>query len=88
MSKSLKNFITIKEMLKTYTANQMRLIFLLHKYDQLMSFSQGQLEEAKEKERKFNEFLLAIDAIIRTCPIQQPQKWGEKEFTLRTSFEK
>jgi cysteinyl-tRNA synthetase len=54
MSKSLKNFITIKEILKQYTPNQIRLIFLLHKYDSLMSFSTGQLEEAKEKERRFS----------------------------------
>ena len=41
MSKSLKNFITIKEILKSYSSNQIRLIFLLHKYDSLMSFSTG-----------------------------------------------
>lgn len=32
MSKSLKNFITIRKSLEVYTARQMRLLFLLHKY--------------------------------------------------------
>mmetsp|Transcript_4072 Transcript_4072/g.14391 ORF Transcript_4072/g.14391 Transcript_4072/m.14391 type:complete len:863 (+) Transcript_4072:79-2667(+) len=32
MSKSLKNFITIKKSLEVYTARQMRLLFLTHKY--------------------------------------------------------
>lgn len=33
MSKSLKNFTTIKEMLKIYTAKQVRFLFLIHKWN-------------------------------------------------------
>jgi cysteinyl-tRNA synthetase len=33
MSKSLKNFITIKACLENYTSNQLRFLFLLHRYD-------------------------------------------------------
>jgi len=39
MSKSLKNFITIKEILKTYSSNELRLVFLFHKYETMMNFS-------------------------------------------------
>jgi cysteinyl-tRNA synthetase len=39
MSKSLKNFTTIKEMLKIYTAKQVRFLFLIHKWNQKMNYS-------------------------------------------------
>uniref|UniRef100_A0A8C9LPZ6 tRNA synthetases class I catalytic domain-containing protein n=1 Tax=Piliocolobus tephrosceles TaxID=591936 RepID=A0A8C9LPZ6_9PRIM len=39
MSKSLKNFITIKNMLKTYTSNQIRILFLLNRWDGFMNFN-------------------------------------------------
>ena len=38
MSKSLKNFITIKEALVTHTARQIRFCFLLHKYNSPMDY--------------------------------------------------
>ena len=38
MSKSLKNFIRIKSMLERYQPRQIRLLFLLHKYDQVMDY--------------------------------------------------
>eukprot|EP00366_Plasmodium_knowlesi_P001296 XP_002258793.1 cysteine--trna ligase, putative [Plasmodium knowlesi strain H] len=39
MSKSLKNFITIKHMLSQYTPNQIRILFLLNKWDNFMNYS-------------------------------------------------
>lgn len=39
MSKSLKNFITIREALTVYTARQLRMVFLLHKYNAPMDYS-------------------------------------------------
>lgn len=39
MSKSLKNFTTIKEMLKIYTAKQVRFLFLIHKWNVKMNYS-------------------------------------------------
>ncbi|EDL44737.1 cysteine -tRNA ligase, putative [Plasmodium vivax] len=39
MSKSLKNFITIKHMLSEYTPNQIRILFLLNKWDSFMNYS-------------------------------------------------
>jgi len=38
MSKSLKNFIKIKTMVNKYSARQLRLLFLRHKYDSLMNY--------------------------------------------------
>ena len=38
MSKSLKNFITIQEVLKRYTARQLRLTFLLHSWKDTLDY--------------------------------------------------
>lgn len=48
MSKSLKNFITIKEILKRASPDQIRLLFLLHNYRQPMEYSEKHLEQAKD----------------------------------------
>jgi len=34
-----------------------------------MSFSEGALEEAKEKEKKFKDFLMSVQGVIRVNPI-------------------
>ena len=39
MSKSLKNFITIKQILEKYTPKQLRMMFLLNKWDSLMNYN-------------------------------------------------
>lgn len=52
MSKSEKNFITIREILKTYSASQIRMTFLLHQWNALMNYDPKQpFTEAVEKER-------------------------------------
>lgn len=38
MSKSLKNFITIRQALKEYTARQLRLLFLMHNWADLLDY--------------------------------------------------
>lgn len=46
MSKSLKNFITIRDALKTHSSRQIRLIFLLHSWRDTMDYSVDTLAEA------------------------------------------
>lgn len=73
MSKSLKNFITIKvkyfitllwvtldkEALTTKTARQIRFLFLLHKYDAVMDYSEDALSQARDQEKVFaGEFVV------------------------------
>lgn len=48
MSKSLKNFITIKNILKDYNSNQLRMLFLMNKYNQPMNFSEDRLNQISE----------------------------------------
>lgn len=54
MSKSLKNFITIKEVLKKYTARQVRLLYLLHSWKDTMDYGEKTMEVALEFERTLN----------------------------------
>jgi len=40
MSKSLKNFITIKAILERYNPRQIRFVFLLHHWSSMMNYSE------------------------------------------------
>jgi cysteinyl-tRNA synthetase len=66
MSKSLKNFLTIKEILNDFNPRQIRFLFLLHTWSSLMSYTtEKSLPEAVSKERKFTEFFRTVKAVTR-----------------------
>lgn len=65
MSKSLKNFITIREALQTYTARQIRMLCLLHHYRDTMVFSADTMKHAVERDEFFAEFLGRTEALLR-----------------------
>ncbi|CAB0029261.1 unnamed protein product [Trichogramma brassicae] len=50
MSKSLKNFITIKEALKKHTSRQLRLAFLLHSWKDTLDYGDATMEMAVQYE--------------------------------------
>ena len=54
MSKSLKNFITIQEVLQKYTARQLRLTFLLHQWKDTLDYSENTMELAISYEKTVN----------------------------------
>ena len=55
MSKSLKNYITIKAILEKYTAKQTRFLFLLHKWDSPMNYTvENSFKESIRKEEQFD----------------------------------
>ena len=68
MSKSLKNFITIKEILHEYTPFQIRMLFLTQQWNKSFNFRKESLDKAKNNERYFLEFLTKVKtlAIVRT----------------------
>lgn len=47
MSKSLKNFTTVEEILKEVSSNQMRWLFITHKWTETMDFNDDIIEQAK-----------------------------------------
>jgi len=88
MSKSLKNFIKIKEFTKNYSAKQIRFLFLLQRWNKIMNFDPlTSMDEALEKERQFKEFFQQAKAIIRNFDIKKnPQKWNEIDKELNNKL--
>ncbi|KAK2157413.1 hypothetical protein LSH36_192g03015 [Paralvinella palmiformis] len=89
MSKSLKNFITIKEALQSHTARQLRFAFLLHSWKDTLDYSDQTMKEALNYERLANEFFLTVKDILRKMPSTGPglfSKWFEEEQNLNDKF--
>ncbi|XP_025084999.1 cysteine--tRNA ligase, cytoplasmic-like [Pomacea canaliculata] len=90
MSKSLKNFITIKEALQKYSARQIRLLFLLHAWKDTLDYSDKTMEIALEYEKTIKEFFLTIKDLLRTTPstgVQAWDKWNQEEMTLNNKYQ-
>lgn len=86
MSKSLKNFITIKEMLKRVSAQQMRLLFLSQKYDSLMSYDESILVQIKTQDKAIREFFLNLKVYIRELELNSDQKWNDEDKEFNKIF--
>ncbi|CAJ1050147.1 cysteine--tRNA ligase%2C cytoplasmic isoform X2 [Xyrichtys novacula] len=88
MSKSLKNFITIKDALAKNTARQLRLAFLMHSWKDTLDYSSNTMESAVQYEKFMNEFFLNVKDILRTPTdiTGQFEKWEAAEMELNHSF--
>ncbi|XP_061521151.1 cysteine--tRNA ligase, cytoplasmic isoform X2 [Phycodurus eques] len=88
MSKSLKNFITIKEALANNTARQLRLAFLMHSWKDTLDYSPNTMELVVQYEKFLNEFFLNVKDILRatTDITGQFEKWEAAEVALNESF--
>ncbi|THU96744.1 cysteinyl-tRNA synthetase [Dendrothele bispora CBS 962.96] len=65
MSKSLKNFITIDEILQKYSARQLRLAFLTQLWNAKVDFSESLMTgEVRNLETTLNNFFTTVKAII------------------------
>eukprot|EP00299_Pterocystis_sp_00344_P019187 c9546_g1_i2.p1 GENE.c9546_g1_i2~~c9546_g1_i2.p1 ORF type:complete len:879 (+),score=259.52 c9546_g1_i2:47-2683(+) len=65
MSKSLKNFITIKQALKEHSPRQLRLMFLMQPWDKPMNYSDQTVDDAKKKEALFRNFFGNVKSELR-----------------------
>ncbi|XP_069544783.1 cysteine--tRNA ligase, cytoplasmic isoform X1 [Brachyistius frenatus] len=88
MSKSLKNFITIKDALEKNTARQLRLAFLMHSWKDTLDYSSNTMESAVQYEKFMNEFFLNVKDILRapTDVTGQFEKWEAAEVELNNCF--
>lgn len=86
MSKSLKNFITIREALKMHTSRQIRLCFLLHKYNANMDYGDNTMQHAIITEKFFSEFFHNVKACLRQFTIASPQSLDSKAFELQKTL--
>eukprot|EP01041_Mallomonas_annulata_P007099 gene7099-14444_t len=82
MSKSLKNFITIRQALESHTPRQIRLCFLLHKYNAPMDYGDSTMAQSLTVDRTFVEYFHNVKAIIRRLGVTGTQHVGEREITL------
>jgi cysteinyl-tRNA synthetase len=88
MSKSLKNFITIQEALKMNTARQIRMLFLLHKYNAQMDYGDNTMQHALETEKRLTEFFHNVKAALRDPGTgwAASQKWSDEAVELQRSL--
>jgi cysteinyl-tRNA synthetase len=86
MSKSLKNFITIKEALKQHTATQIRFAFLLHSWKDTLDYSANTMEIAIRYEKMLNEFFLNVKDLIRQRKSNEMVKFTERDLDLSGKF--
>ena len=86
MSKSLKNFVTIRDALKKHSACQLRIFFLLHAWDSVLDYSSRALEEAQAYEASVKNFFLSLRARLQQLGERGGVKWGGAERGLHTSL--
>ena len=82
MSKSLKNFVTIQQALEEHSPRQLRLMFLLQKWDKPMLYSDQAVSDARNKEALFKNFFGAVKALLRGDWFRQRQPWRPQDRAL------
>ncbi|CAJ0959380.1 unnamed protein product, partial [Mesorhabditis belari] len=90
MSKSLKNFITIRQALEDYSPRQLRILFLLHVWSDLLDYSKETMNLALHFETVTNEFFLLVKDLLRKSwkpdDSEGFQKFEEREKKLSEEF--
>lgn len=94
MSKSLKNFITIKEALQDFTARQLRLMMCLQPWTNTLTYSRQSQGETEVREKEFLNFFSNVQTALREAreaaaargaaspPEPSSTHWQEEERTL------
>lgn len=87
MSKSLKNFITIRELLEQTTPDDFRLFCALHRYRSTVSFGEDRINDAKLLRVELELALLAARDALRESNTKKassrmPKRFGEAETAL------
>jgi len=82
MSKSLKNFITIRQALKEHSPRQLRMMFLLQPWDKPMNYSDQTVDDAKAKEKYFKNFFGAVKSVLRNNFVAERQGWTTADRSL------
>ncbi|XP_057686397.1 probable cysteine--tRNA ligase, mitochondrial [Corythoichthys intestinalis] len=79
MSKSLKNYITIKDFLQSYSANEFRMFCLLTKYRSAIDYSNSSMSEARGSlatvSTFYNDAQAYIKGQLQSLPVQDSLLW-------------
>jgi cysteinyl-tRNA synthetase len=99
MSKSLKNFVTIREFLEGSpakgdsatvlpggTADELRMLCLNAGYHTNMDFTQARVQEARQQIDRFKEFLARVSSVASRANFA-PKHWTPLEHNLHSLFE-
>ncbi|KAG2499369.1 hypothetical protein HYH03_002944 [Edaphochlamys debaryana] len=85
MSKSLKNFITIREALATFNARQLRLMFCLQPWNKTMLYGEQSRAEMKAREAQLRNFFGNVEAACRGADVNATeQRWTADDFELNS----
>ena len=88
MGKSLKNFITIRQALNEHSAAEIRMLFLLHPWNQPMNFNDHTVAEAREKICIFRNFFHVYSSLCRKKNVSQILLFASEDQNLHdTIFE-
>lgn len=86
MSKSLKNFITIREALQQFTARQLRILFLLQPWNKTMTYGANAASEMRAREGAFKNFFQNVEVALREAAAAEAAgalvTWEEDETAL------
>ncbi|PRW33977.1 Cysteinyl-tRNA synthetase isoform C [Chlorella sorokiniana] len=88
MSKSLKNFITIRQALESFSPRQLRLMFALQPWEKKMNYGEQAKEEMRAKEALLKNFFANVEVALRTQKVAvTSQRWEEEERQLQRELD-
>jgi len=88
MSKSLKNFITIPEIMEKYSHNEIRMLFLLHQWGDTMDYSEETMKHSSFYTELFKNFFLQTKSILLRSTTKRHKKFGPHEMKFFEYLEK
>eukprot|EP00878_Enallax_costatus_P002111 GHUV01002279.1.p1 GENE.GHUV01002279.1~~GHUV01002279.1.p1 ORF type:complete len:785 (+),score=272.34 GHUV01002279.1:146-2500(+) len=89
MSKSLKNFITIREALQQFSARQLRLMFIMNPWNKTVSYGETMRAEMRAREQAIKNFFQNVDVALREACGKEAQtsaKWEADELSLSAAI--
>jgi cysteinyl-tRNA synthetase len=87
MSKSKKNFITIRGALDSYSSRHIRWLFLLHRFNDGMDYSEQTMVTAQFHDKLFNEFFQNVKVTLRENDLKvRSEKWVQVDRDLHKMF--
>ncbi|XP_075708622.1 putative cysteine--tRNA ligase, mitochondrial isoform X2 [Rhinoderma darwinii] len=93
MSKSLKNYITVKEFLQSFSSDEFRMFCLRTKYKSAVEYSKDSMNEATSTLKIISSFISDANAYLKgqlTCePIQEDILWqslNETKVNVKAAF--
>lgn len=87
MSRSLKNFVTIDEILEEHDADNLRMLFLLHSWCALMDYSDDTMKSATYFVDFFKNFGKQVNSILLRQNVDTHKKYGPEEILFSQTLQ-